>query len=111
MLESFVSVLPCDWFSLSGWPRFLQSQCKGQHTAFLKKNNFKKHSFIYITMMNNNRTLLNTTIFLLLNLTLNTYPRELKSLKAGLHSVFLTSSSLTFFASVESASTVLVTLQ
>ena len=23
MLESFVSVLPCDWFSLSGWPRFL----------------------------------------------------------------------------------------
>ena len=22
MLESFVSVLPCDWFTLSGWPRF-----------------------------------------------------------------------------------------
>ena len=22
MLESFVSVLPCDWFTLSGWPGF-----------------------------------------------------------------------------------------
>ena len=28
MLESFVSVLPSDWFSLSGWPRFQETHCK-----------------------------------------------------------------------------------
>ena len=27
MLESLVSVLPADWFSLSGWPRFQKTQC------------------------------------------------------------------------------------
>ena len=32
MLESFVSILPCDWFSLSGWTGFCSRSVKpGSH--------------------------------------------------------------------------------
>ena len=40
MLESIVSVLPSDWFSLSGWPQFQLTHCNTNVTKNSFVNNY-----------------------------------------------------------------------